>query len=127
MSKNVLIVDDEQDVCDVLRVVLERRGITVRTAYDGHEALDEIDRQRPDLILLDLKMPRLNGYQLFAQLKSDPRHQSIPILVITALTQESDRDDEEWARRMGADGFLTKPFDLDDLGRRIDEMIANLL
>ena len=127
MSKTVLIVDDEPDVCSILRVVLEKRGVAVRTANDGREALDEIDRRRPDLIVLDLKMPRLNGYQVFAQLRSDPSRRNIPIIVVTGLTQESDRNDEEWARRMEADGFLTKPFDIDDLGRRVDELVAKFL
>ncbi|MCX8037875.1 MAG: response regulator, partial [Candidatus Sumerlaeia bacterium] len=68
--------------------------------------------------------PRLNGYQLFAQLKSDEKTKSIPILVVTALTQGSDLSDEDWARRMGAEGFLTKPFDLDTLGQRVNELVA---
>ena len=127
MAKTVLVVDDEEAVRNLLQMVLEKKGLVVETAGDGREALDRIDRRRPDLVILDLKMPRLNGYQVFAQMKSDENLKTIPIIVVTALTQESDREDEEWARRMGAEGFLTKPFDLDELGRRVEEMIAKIL
>jgi two-component system chemotaxis response regulator CheY len=126
VGKNVLLADDDETVRTLLRIVLERNGLTVTTAEDGREALDLIRRQRPDLILLDLRMPRLNGYQLFAELKADDALKSIPIIVITALTRESDREDEEWARRMGAEGFLTKPFTPDELGRRVQEIIGRL-
>jgi len=127
VGKNVLLADDDETVRTLLRIVLEKNGLTVTTAEDGREALDLIRRQRPDLILLDLKMPRLNGYQLFAELKSDEALKSIPIIVITALTRESEREDEEWARRMGAEGFLTKPFTPDELGRRVQEIIGRLM
>jgi len=127
VAKTILVVDDEEDVCRMLKIALEKHGFVVETADNGQQALDQIERRRPDLVLLDLKMPRRNGYQLFAQLKSDERLHAIPIIVITALTQGSDREDEEWARRMGAEGFLTKPFDLDEMARRVEEMVAKLL
>jgi len=127
VDKIVLVVDDEEVIQNVLKIALERKGFVVKTAGDGQQALDQIHHQRPDLLLLDLKMPRFNGYQLFAQLKSDENFKTIPIIVITAVTQDSDREDEEWARRMGAEGFLTKPFDLDDLGRRVEEMVSKLM
>lgn len=127
MGKNVLLADDDETVRTLLRIVLEKNGLTVTTAEDGREALDLIRRQRPDLILLDLKMPRLNGYQLFTELKSDEALKSIPIIVITGLTRESEREDEEWARRMGAEGFLTKPFTPDELGRSVQEIIGRLM
>jgi len=128
MAKTVLIVDDEADVCDLLKLTLEKRGLVVQTASDGQEALDQIEGGRPpDLILLDLKMPRLSGYQLFARLKSDEKLRTIPIIVITGLTQDSGREDTEWAQRMGAEGFLTKPFELDELGRRVEEMVSKFL
>lgn len=127
MAKTVLIVDDEEDVCELLRVLLEARGLVVETAGDGHQAIERIEQKCPDLILLDLKMPRLGGYELFVRLRSDEKHKTIPIIVITALTQESDHNDEEWARRMGAEGFLTKPLDMEDLGRRVEEFVSKLL
>ena len=127
MGKNFLIVDDDEDVLNLLKMVLEQGGHTVRVAADGREALDQIDRQRPDLIVLDLMMPRINGYQLFAHLKTDEKLKSVPIIVITALTRESDREDGEWARRMGADGFLTKPFEIKELSARIQDMVARFL
>jgi CheY-like chemotaxis protein len=127
VGKTVLIADDDETIRAVLKIVLERKGFSVSTARDGRDALDEITRRRPDLILLDLKMPRLNGYQLVAQLKSDENLKTIPIIVITAQSRESDREDAEWARRMGAEGFLTKPFTPDELGERVEEIIAKFL
>lgn len=127
MAKTVLVVDDEEDIRKLLRLILEKDGFVVETAEDGQQARDQIDRRCPDLILLDLKMPRISGYQLFAELKSDEKAKNVPIIVITALTQGSDQGDEEWARRMGADGFLTKPFDLDELSRHVEEMVSKLI
>lgn len=127
MAKKALIVDDEEDVCSLLRLVLEKRGLEVQTAGDGQEALEQIKKVVPDLILLDLKMPRVGGYQLYARLKADPHYQKIPIVVVTSLTQDSDVDDAGWQRRMEADGFLTKPFELEELGRRVDEIVGKLL
>jgi len=127
VARTVLVVDDEEDILRMLRMVLEKNGLVVETAEDGQQARDRIDRRRPDLILLDLKMPRVNGYQLFAELKSDEKTKSVPIIVITALTQGSDQGDEEWARRMGAEGFLTKPFDLDELSWRVEQMVAKIV
>ena len=127
MPKNVLVVDDEEDIRAMLKMALQGPDCVVRTAADGREAIDEIDRQRPDLILLDLKMPRLNGYQLFAQLKSDETLSRIPVIVMTGLTRESDHDDMDWARRMHADGFITKPFDVEELSRRVRDLAAKFL
>jgi CheY-like chemotaxis protein len=127
VAKSILAIDDEPSILKMLKIALEKQGYEVSTAGDGQEALDEIRSERPDLILLDLKMPRLGGYQLFAQLKSNPDLKDIPIIVITALTQDSEHDDDEWARRMGAEGFLTKPFDVEELSRRVEEVVAKFL
>jgi len=127
MAKTILVVDDEEDIRHMLRLILEKSGFVVETAGDGQEALDQVRDHRPDLILLDLKMPRLNGYEVFVRLKSDEQFKTIPIIVVTAVTQDSDQEDEEWARRMGAEGFVTKPFDLSELGRRIEELISKLI
>lgn len=127
MARRILVVDDEEDIREILHLVLEKQGYSVELAADGQEGLDLIDRRPPDLIILDLKMPRFSGYRLFAQLKSDSRLRTIPVIIVTALTQDSDVDDTEWARRMGAEAFLTKPFDLDELSQRVAEMAARLV
>lgn len=127
MPPTVLIVDDEEDVCSLLKMVVERHGLVARVASDGYAAMESIEQSRPDLIILDLKMPRLSGYELFARLKSDEDYQKIPIVVITGVTQDSDVDDEEWARRLGAEEFLTKPFDLEELGKRVEQLVAKYL
>lgn len=126
-GKNVLIVDDEQDVRDLLNMALESLGCEIRTACDGQDALAQIARKRPDLILLDLKMPNLNGYHLFARLKSDELLSKIPVIIITGLSQDSEHDDDEWARRMGAEAFLTKPFELKELRERVKELAGKFL
>jgi len=127
VKKKVLVADDEEDICQMLKIVLEKQGWEVETACDGKDALEKIESGPPDLILLDLKMPRINGYHLFAQLKSDEKYKEIPIIIITGLTQDSEHDDEEWARRMDAEGFVTKPFDLEELARRIKELTSKYL
>jgi cyclic di-GMP phosphodiesterase len=102
----VLVVDDEIKVTELLRVVLEADGHTVVVASDGQSAVDEIVTRRPDLVILDIDMPHLNGFEVCEQLKSDPKTRMIPILVLTGVAA----DDRMRAWELGADEFLTKPF-----------------
>ncbi len=103
----VLLVEDEESLRLVLRDLLERDGFTVVEAADGIAALDEIDRSAPDAIVLDLNLPRLDGYGVLARLRSRPGTQEIPIVVLTA---KADEENEVRVFESGADDFLTKPF-----------------
>ncbi len=106
--KKILLVDDEKDVVDTTQVLLEEKGYTVISAYDGLAGLEKAKKEKPDLILLDVMMPNLNGYQVCRELKKDPNLKSIPIVMLTSKAQESDRF---WGIESGADDYISKPFD----------------
>jgi two-component system, OmpR family, alkaline phosphatase synthesis response regulator PhoP len=108
-KKQVLVVDDDPMVVKVLRDSLERVGYRVRTAYHGLEALQVVKDQRPDLIILDILMPMLDGFKVARILKFDKRFQSIPIVVLTSRATEGER---KMGQQVGADEFLFKPFRL---------------
>ena len=107
IAAKVLLVDDEDQLRRVLRDLLERDGFVVTEARDGVEALDQIDRHAPDIIVLDLNLPGLDGYGVLSHLRSRPATASIPVVVLTA---QGDEDNEVRVFEMGADDFLSKPF-----------------
>jgi two-component system alkaline phosphatase synthesis response regulator PhoP len=111
-QKRILIADDEEDVVTTLQFTLEKEGYQCLTAYDGKEALDKAKRENPDLIILDIMMPKMNGYEVSRLLKFDARFKHIPIVMLTARTQAKDK---EIGRDTGADVYITKPFEMDDL------------
>lgn len=105
-SASILVVDDHEQNLELLQAYLEEIGCAVRTARDGIEALAEIHAGHPDLIILDVMMPRMSGFQLCTKLKGDPATRDIPIVIVTALSEVGD---VERAVECGADDFLTKP------------------
>lgn len=112
--KRVLIVDDDPDILGFLKILLEQQGYEIFTAQDGCEALSLFETQHVDLILADVAMPRLNGYQLCRRVKNatDPRLVLTPVILMSGRTLDSDI---RYAKSMGADDYLTKPFDTEDL------------
>jgi len=108
-QKTILIADDEVDIVETLKFVLETEGFNVITAYDGEEALKSAKEFMPDLMLLDVMMPKINGYKVSRLLKFDKKFQNIPILMVTARSQEEDKLIGE---ETGADEYITKPFDI---------------
>ena len=108
-QKTILIADDEVDIVETLKFVLETEGFNVITAYDGEEALKSAKEFMPDLMLLDVMMPKMNGYKVSRLLKFDKKFQNIPILMVTARSQEEDKLIGE---ETGADEYITKPFDI---------------
>jgi two-component system, OmpR family, alkaline phosphatase synthesis response regulator PhoP len=115
---SVLIVDDEQHIRLLIEQTLEEledEGVDLLTATDGEEALDVVRNQHPDLVFLDVMMPRRNGFETCAAIKSDPETAATTVIMLTAKGQVYDR---EQGQSVGADQFLTKPFDPDDLLRR---------
>ena len=118
----LLLVDDEAELVSALQEDLQARGYQVLTASDGMTAVELARSERPDLILLDLMLPVLDGYRVLKLLKSDERFRAIPILVITARANE-----EDWALALecGADGCLTKPLKRDTLYQQIHARLGN--
>jgi len=108
-AKKILIVDDEVDLVETIRFLLEMEGYRVLVSGDGEDALHQARRENPHLIILDIMLPKLDGYKVCRQLKSDERYKKIPILMLTARAQQKDRI---VGTEAGADEYITKPFDL---------------
>ncbi len=115
-QKRILVVDDEVDLVETVRFSLELEGFEVLVAYNGEEGLNLARKENPDLILLDLMLPKLDGYKVCRLLKFDERYKHIPILMLTAKTQEKDK---EMGFETGANEYLTKPFDMDELMKKV--------
>jgi CheY-like chemotaxis protein len=106
-SRTILVVDDDDDIRGLLRAMIERGLHRVVEAVDGAEALELIRRARPDLVLVDLNMPEVDGSEVCRRVKADAATRDLPVLVLTAAAQDADR---RRALAAGADGYLTKPF-----------------
>jgi len=118
---SVLLVDDEDQLRRVMKDLLEREGYVVHEARDGVQALDQVDRVAPDILVLDLNLPGVDGYSVLAQLRSRPTTQGLPVIVLTA---KGDEDNEVRVFELGADDFLTKPFRARALSARLDAVLS---
>ena len=121
IQRKVLLVDDEDSLRRVMKDLLEREGYHVAEARDGVQALDQVDRVAPDIIVLDLNLPGLDGYGVLSHLRSRPMTAGIPVIVLTA---KGDEDNEVRVFEAGADDFLTKPFRARALSARLDAVLA---
>ena len=119
--KKILVVDDEVDLVETVRFPLEIEGYHVLVAYNGEDALSQARKENPDLILLDLMLPKLDGYKVCRLLKFDERYKHIPILMLTAKTQEKDK---VIGMETGANEYITKPFDIDSLLKTVKEYLG---
>ncbi len=108
MKKCILIIEDEREISLILKLRLEAAGYEVLQSFDGEDGYEKATTQKPDLILLDLILPRKGGLQVLDDLKSDPKYKHIPIIIITGLAQELDEVREG---ALKADGYFLKPFD----------------
>ena len=117
----VLLVEDEDQLRRVMKDLLERDGYTVAEARDGVQALDQVDRFAPDVIILDLNLPGLDGYSVLSQLRSRPATRAIPVMVLTA---KGDEDNEVRVFELGADDFITKPFRARALSARLEAVLG---
>ena len=121
MAKRVLIADDEPNIVTSLEFLMEQAGMEVRVARDGQEAIDLAESFRPDLILLDVMMPVLNGYEVCQRLKSDPKLRHVRVLILSA----KGRDVEvAKGRELGADGYITKPFSTRELVSKVRALLG---
>ena len=118
----VLVVDDEPDVLLLCRLNLEQRGHEVLEAPNGDVALELAQANAPDLVVLDLMLPGIDGYQVLQELRADHTTATTPVLVLTAKSLQADR---ERSRQLGAAAFLTKPFLPDELVEMVDGMLGD--
>ena len=116
----VLIADDHPQILELLEAYLEALPVTVSVARDGEATLAAVEREQPDLILLDIMMPKRSGFEVCRVLKDDPRHRDIPIVMVTALNEVGDM---ERARESGADDYLSKPVNKNELLSRVRNLL----
>lgn len=120
-SKKILVVDDEPDVNSLLVLLLQTQGYNVISAADGQEALEKARGQNPDLILLDVMLPKMDGYKVARMLKFDENYSHIPIIMLTAKVQDKDK---QTGLETGADMYITKPFEPSDIIEKIKQSLA---
>lgn len=120
-ASSILVVDDNLQNLELLQAYLEDLGCPIRTAQDGQECLDQVAKSQPDLILLDVMMPRMSGFQACQRLKSESSTADIPIIMVTALNEVSD---VEKAVESGANDFLTKPVNKIELLTRAKSLLS---
>ena len=121
----ILVVDDEPDIVEVVTFTLEARGHEVITASDGAEGISRVKKDEPELIILDVMMPKMNGMQVVDYLRNKEDYNHIPIIMLTATTEFSRRPDEEWRTKLGVEGYISKPFEPLDLLKRVDQVMAD--
>jgi DNA-binding response OmpR family regulator len=121
IPKKILVVDDEIDLVETLRFPLEMEGFEVLVSYNGEDALNKARKESPDLILLDLMLPKLDGYKVCRLLKFDEKYKHIPILMLTAKIQEKDKT---LGIETGANEYITKPFEMDSLLEKVKMYLA---
>ena len=114
----ILLADDEADISIVARTRLEVSGFEVESAEDGEEALARFRTRRPDLVLLDLRMPKMDGYQVCRVLKSDPGTSSVPVIIFSASSSQS-RETERKCMELGADDYIRKPYSAEELVAKV--------
>ena len=115
-KKKSLIVDDEPDIVETLKFLIESEGFESIIAMDGEEALKKAKEENPDVIILDVMLPKINGYKVCRLLKFDNKYKHIPVLMVTARSQEEDKVIGE---ETGADEYITKPFDINEIVEKI--------
>jgi CheY-like chemotaxis protein len=120
ITSKILIADDNHQNCELLDAYLADEGYQVDMAFDGQQALDAVAKSQPDVILLDIMMPKVSGYEVCQRLKSDPKTQNISIIMVTALAEMGDI---EKAVNAGANDFLTKPVNKLELTTRVKTLL----
>jgi len=121
VAKKILLVDDEIDFVEVLRVRLEDNNYEVLVAYDGEEGLERAERDGPDLIILDIMLPKISGFDVCLKLKINKNFKNIPIIMLSAKFQPNDI---KFGVAMGADAYITKPFEPQVLIDKVHELLG---
>lgn len=121
MAYSVLVAEDEPNIVLSLQFIFEKAGFHVRVAEDGDQAIRELDREKPDAILLDIMLPRRDGFSVCETIKSNPEWSSVKVIMLTAKSRE---EDKQRALNLGADDYITKPFSTRQLVDRVIELIG---
>ena len=121
MSKTILIVDDEAYIVTSLEYVMQSAGYEVAVAYDGEEALQKVAETVPALVILDLMMPKLDGFEVCQKIRENPLWKDIRIIILTAKGRDTER---KKGMSLGADDYMTKPFSTRDILNRVKELLA---
>ncbi len=121
MAKKILVVDDEPDILKVVIFRLQKEGYEVKTAIDGQMAIDMLSEERPDMVLLDITLPLLNGFEVCKRIKSDENLKDIPVMFLTAST--ASEGFKERAESVGSQGYMFKPFDYELLLEKVKKLI----
>jgi DNA-binding response OmpR family regulator len=129
LKKKILIVDDEPDIVETIKFRLEQENFDVLTAYDGHEALDKVGEQMPDLVVLDVMLPKENGYRVSRFIKEAMKvgkiSKDIIVLLLTARRLDNDPEREKFFMEFSAaDQMMYKPFDMDELIKSINNLLS---
>ncbi len=120
VGNKILIVEDSPTIMLHITAILQNKGYELMHAADGMEAVQKAVRKMPNLIVLDIILPKKNGFQVCRQLKTAPKTKNIKILMLTSKTMDSDRF---WGLKQGADDYMTKPFEPEELVKKVDEML----
>lgn len=123
MARKILVVDDERHIVRLVEVNLQRAGYDVVTAYDGVEALEKVKADKPDMIVLDVMMPRMDGFEVLQNLQADPECSEIPVIMLTAKAQDADIF-KGW--QSGVSSYLTKPFNPRELLTFVERIFQSL-
>ena len=121
MTQTVLLAEDEPNIVESLTFLLKRAGFKIKVASDGRQALDTALEKQPAVLVLDLMLPELDGYEVLRRLRADPKGEKLPVLMLTAKGQRIDR---ETALECGADLFMTKPFSNAEITAAVIELAS---
>ncbi len=120
IGKKILIIDDESTFVDPIKLVLEKKGAHVLWASEGVDGLNQVRKSLPDLILLDLMLPGLNGYQICRLIKHDTRYKNIPVFIVSANDSEKDKN---LIKNCGGDLYITKPINFDEFVQQVKKAL----
>jgi two-component system alkaline phosphatase synthesis response regulator PhoP len=123
-KKKILLVDDDVDFVEATKLILESKSYDVTVAYDGQEGLKRVKTEEPNLIILDVMMPEIDGYEVCAKLKADPKYEHIPVLLLTAVGESIPKTKytKEMGMRTEADDYIPKPVEPMELVERVENL-----
>ena len=121
MKKKVMVVDNEPDIVEYTKTILEMSGYTVIPSYGGEDCLKKLSEQKVDLVVLDIMMPGMSGWDVAARIKESPKWKSIPIVFLTVVSDTM----SQGIGRMAAEDYIVKPFDKDVLIKRVNALLKN--